>query len=164
MATVLKPIFTAYCTPRWPKSAQTQHRDDIAGSRRAVAQRIVSRDARAHQRRGFHGRQIVRHQRHRDGRRHHVIRVTAVKRNAGDLQRSPCRQKNRRCGNYRTCRNARRASPRPPAGPVSIASRPRPRHPPVPTTSWPGTRGYWMPGQCPSFTMNRCGKCRRPAP
>ena len=40
------------------EAAEAQHRDHVAGPRVAVAQRVVSRDARAHQRRGFHRRTI----------------------------------------------------------------------------------------------------------
>ena len=69
------------------EAAEAQHRDNVAWTRAAVPQRVVSRDARAHQRRGFHGGQILRHQRQREGGSHHVIRITAVEGNAGYLER-----------------------------------------------------------------------------
>ncbi len=69
------------------ETAQAEHRDQIAGPRRAVAQGVVGGDAGAHQRCGVHRRKVVRHQRQGDGRSDHVVGITAVEGDAGDLER-----------------------------------------------------------------------------
>ncbi len=68
------------------ETAEAKHRHHVAGPRTAVPKRVVSRDARAHQRCGFHRGQILRHQCQRHGGSKHVIGITAVEGNAGDLE------------------------------------------------------------------------------
>src|SRR6202040_2499612 len=68
------------------EAAQPQHAHSFAAARAAVPQRVVSGDARAHQRSSLYGRQILRHRGQRNGGSHHVIRVTAIEGDARDLE------------------------------------------------------------------------------
>ena len=65
---------------RWPRPPRpsTAHRDRPPPARRCCAACVAGGDARAHGRRGFRRRRAVRRLRGRDGRRNHVIRVTAI--------------------------------------------------------------------------------------
>ena len=68
------------------ESADPQHGDKIARQRAAVAERVVGRDARAHQRRGVLGREPVGDACERLRRRNHVLGIAAIVGDAGDLQ------------------------------------------------------------------------------
>jgi len=69
------------------KPTKTENCYKIAGASVGVAKGIVCSDPRAHQRRGLDWRKIVRHGRYRNGRRHHVIRVATIERDACNLER-----------------------------------------------------------------------------
>src|SRR5580692_8363162 len=69
------------------QSAEAEYGYEVAGPGGAITQSIVGGDPRAHERSGIDRRQFVWNERHGNGRRDHVIGVSAVKRNAGHLQR-----------------------------------------------------------------------------
>jgi hypothetical protein len=57
----------------------------VSPARAAVAQRVERRDARAHQRRGFGGADVIGDRREACERHHDILLITAVHGNAGDL-------------------------------------------------------------------------------
>src|SRR5205823_5774033 len=67
--------------------AQAKNGDETAAARAAVAQRVEGGDAGAHQGSGVRGREAVRHQCNSDGRGEHVLGITAIEGNAGNLER-----------------------------------------------------------------------------
>jgi len=69
------------------KPAESENSHQVTATPSAISQRVEGRDARAHQRRGIGGGQTLRHGCDRDCWRDHVFCVTAIERNACDLQR-----------------------------------------------------------------------------
>src|SRR5262249_21198973 len=69
------------------KAADAEHSHHIAGSRAAVPQRVKGRHACTHQGRCIHRRKFLRYGCQRDSRRHHEVRVAAIKRDARCLKR-----------------------------------------------------------------------------
>src|SRR5260370_30825031 len=66
------------------QSADGLNGDQISGLRAAIPQRVEGGDSSAHEWRGLLRCQAVRHQGHRLGGHHHVLRITAVMREARD--------------------------------------------------------------------------------
>ena len=138
--------------PEVSQTAEAEHGDQVTGPRAAVPQRVVSRDAGAHQRRGFHGRQIVRHQRQRDGRSEHVVGITAIKGDAGNLQRHLAGKEIAVATGIAMAAMSAVPADAHALARLPLGQRPAPTASTMPITSWPGTRGNCKPGQWPSLT------------
>jgi len=72
--------------------AQAEYGHEIAGPGAAVSQRVECGDAGTHQRGRLDGRQLRRQQRERAGGSDHVVPVSAVERQAGDLAGLACEE------------------------------------------------------------------------
>src|SRR2546428_8656640 len=68
-----------------PQSANTVDRDDLSSARAGVAQRVVHRDACAHERPCFLRGQFIRNRSQRGHRRNHVLGVSAIEIDARDF-------------------------------------------------------------------------------
>ena len=68
------------------QTADTLHRDQVAGERAAVPQRVERGDSGAEQRRRFDGAQTLRYRHQRLHRSHHVLLVSAVIADARNFQ------------------------------------------------------------------------------
>src|SRR5258706_14477606 len=74
------------------ESADTEDRDEVAGPRAAVPERVERRHARAHQRRRLDGRQPVGDRGERPGLGDDVVRVAAVHADAGNARSHAARE------------------------------------------------------------------------